>query len=76
MPKAISACQLALHSNGSDVEYDIEEECRPCEVICNVLQPLIENALEHGIDKKREGRGRLSITAKVRDESLYSGGCR
>ena len=52
------------------MEYDIEEECRPCEVICNVLQPLIENALEHGIDKKREGRGRLSITAKVRDESL------
>ena len=51
-------------------EHDIEEECRPCEVICNVLQPLIENALEHGIDKKREGRGRLSITAKVRDESL------
>lgn len=68
--KSYISIQLALHSNGFDVEYDIEEECRPCEVICNVLQPLIENALEHGIDKKREGRGRLSITAKVRDESL------
>lgn len=68
--KSYISIQLALHSNGFDVEYDIEEECRTCEVICNVLQPLIENALEHGIDKKREGRGRLSITAKVRDESL------
>ena len=68
--KSYISIQLALHSNGFDVEYDIEEECRPCEVICNVLQPLIENALEHGIDKRREGRGRLSITAKVRDESL------
>ena len=31
---------------------------------------MYKRQLEHGIDKKREGRGRLSITAKVRDESL------
>lgn len=68
--KSYISIQLALHSNGFDVEYEIEEECRPCEIICNVLQPLIENALEHGIDKKREGRGRLSITAKMRGNSL------
>lgn len=55
--------QLALHHDSFDVVYEVEEACREYEVICNLLQPLIENALEHGIDKKRDGRGKLRILA-------------
>ena len=62
--------QLALHHYNFDVEYDIDEECREQEIICNILQPLIENALEHGIDKKRSGRGFLKIVVKKCGENL------
>lgn len=54
--------QLALHHDSFDVIYKVDDECRDCVIICNLLQPLIENALEHGIDKKRDGRGKLKIT--------------
>lgn len=29
-----------------------------------MLQPLIENAIAHGIDVKTDGRGKLTITGK------------
>ena len=62
--------QLALHHYNFDVEYDIDEESMEQEIICNILQPLIENALEHGIDKKRSGRGFLKIVVKKCGENL------
>ena len=62
--------QLALHNNSFDAVCEIEESCKPCQVICNILQPLIENALEHGIDKKRDGRGLLRILIKKDGEEL------
>ena len=62
--------QLALHNNSFDAVCEIEESCKPCQVICNILQPLIENALEHGIDKKRDGRGLLRILIKKEGEEL------
>lgn len=62
--------QLALHHYNFDVEYDIDEECMEQEIICNIFQPLIENALEHGIDKKRSGRGLLRINVKKQNDKL------
>lgn len=62
--------QLALHHDGFDVAYEVDEECLSYQVMCNILQPLIENALEHGIDKKRDGRGRLEITVGREEELL------
>ena len=68
--KSYVEIQLALHHYCFDVEYDIDEECMEQEIICNILQPLIENALEHGIDKKRSGRGFLKIVVKKYGEKL------
>lgn len=60
--------QLALHHNSFDVTYEVSEECGNLIIICNLLQPLIENALEHGIDKKRDGRGELRIIVYKEDD--------
>ncbi len=62
--------QLALHNNSFDVEYEIDEKCLSCKIICNILQPLIENALEHGIDKKKNGRGKLEIQIGMNEGEL------
>lgn len=62
--------QLALHHNSFDVEYDIEEQCREKNTICNILQPLLENALEHGIDQKTEGRGKIEIHVEERQKKI------
>ena len=39
-------------------------------MICNLLQPLIENALEHGIDRKRDGRGLLTVSTTEEENRL------
>ena len=62
--------QLALHHDSFDVVYEVEKECEDLVIICNLLQPLIENALEHGIDRKRDGRGRLRISVCRKGEEV------
>ena len=52
------------------LNYDIEvdEEILDCKIIKLVLQPLVENAIYHGIKNKR-GRGNLKVTAHFTDET-------
>lgn len=57
--------QLAMHNNSFDVEYDIDEEIFKYSMINTVLQPIVENAIEHGIDMKRSGRGKLLIGGRL-----------
>lgn len=42
------------------VEYDIAEDIRPLLILKLILQPIIENAVYHGI-KEREGNGRIVV---------------
>ena len=46
------------------------EELYPCRVPKLVLQPFVENAIYHGLEKKREA-GELFIRAETSDEILY-----
>lgn len=52
-----------------EVEYDIGEEAYGCYIPRLILQPLVENALLHGIDMKG-GNGRLTIRGRVEDSRL------
>jgi signal transduction histidine kinase len=51
------------------VEYDVDEQLLDAEVPHLVLQPLVENAIRHGISKIA-GRGVVEITAHVHDDKL------
>ena len=52
------------------VVADIDDDALVCEVPPFTLQPLVENALRHGIAPKREG-GTLRIRARTADARLY-----
>ena len=50
-------------------QIDVPEDIQDCNVPKLILQPLIENALYHGI-KNRRGRGLLTITGETEGEDL------
>lgn len=59
--KSYLEMQLIMHDYNFDVEYEVDEEILEGQMIKLVLQPIVENAIEHGIDQKRAGKGVLRI---------------
>jgi len=49
---------------------DIQEEARACMVPKLILQPIVENALLHGVEPMREG-GEVRITARLGQDDLF-----
>ena len=52
-----------------DIEYHISEEIRNDTMIKIILQPLVENAIRHGISEK-EGKGHIVINGRRSKEDL------
>lgn len=52
-----------------EVSYEVSDEAQECLVPRLILQPLVENALLHGMDMK-EGCGKLKICVTVEGEQL------
>jgi two-component system LytT family sensor kinase len=52
-----------------EVTVDVPEEARSAVVPAMSIQPLVENAVRHGVEK-RVGSGRVSITAVVLDDDV------
>jgi two-component system sensor histidine kinase YesM len=72
--------QSMMHSNSYDVIYDIDQSLLSYTMINLLLQPLVENAISHGIDHKiTPGRGLLKITSTSDASNLvfivYDNGC-
>ena len=53
------------------VDWEIEPGIERCPIIKIVLQPIIENAIIHGIFEKPEKTGRLQIAARRREGELF-----
>ena len=63
--------QFIMHSDNFDVTYDIDEEALPLTMINLLLQPLVENAIMHGIDhREAPGRGALTISCHCPGENI------
>ncbi len=61
--------QQFRHSDILEYEIRIPEELHACQILKLTLQPLVENALYHGIKNKR-GRGRILVTGREEDGRL------
>lgn len=69
--KSYLKLQLIAHEYSFDVEYKIEESLLQYQVPIFILQPLVENAIEHGIDQLRQERGKIVLSIWCEEEWMY-----
>ncbi|WP_178022811.1 sensor histidine kinase [uncultured Paenibacillus sp.] len=67
--KKYAAIQDCRYPGRFRIEWDIQEELLPCMVLRMMLQPLVENALYHGIFPS-ERQGSLVISARKSDRFI------
>ncbi|TYA13044.1 sensor histidine kinase [Paenibacillus faecis] len=62
--------QLIMHSHNFKVDYRIEESLLFCRMPNLMLQPLVENAIIHGIENRGDGGGTLSLSVSKEEQSI------
>ncbi|AVK48676.1 sensor histidine kinase [Clostridium beijerinckii] len=62
--------QSMMHNYNFDVDFDIDNKIKGYYMINLLLQPLVENAICHGIDQKRNNRGKLRISAQQKGTDI------
>jgi len=68
--KAYIQIQSIMHDYSFDIVYDIDEDIFCYYMINIIFQPIVENAIIHGIDCKTEGRGSLKITGHFNADNI------
>lgn len=62
--------RLVMNNQCFDVEYDIDESVLSCKVMKLMLQPIVENSIDHGINDLEDRRGKIKITIGRDDDKL------
>lgn len=71
--KAYCNLQQRLHDYRFAIEYDIDKSVYTYTTINLCLQPLVENAIEHGVNNLPEGEGIIHISAhNTGDDIVFS----
>ena len=68
--KAYVNIQLYVHSNSFDVEYEIDERILNFKMPNLIIQPIVENAIEHGINCLEEVKGYLKVNVFLNKENI------
>lgn len=61
---------LIMHDRSFDVVYEIDEDVFRYRMLCFLLQPIAENAVQHGIDRITSERGMVTVRAYCQDTVL------
>ena len=69
--KAYLEIQSMMHDGDFDYEIATDPEILPCESLNLILQPLVENAITHGIEPKADGRGKIVIRGWLEDGCIW-----
>lgn len=64
------AIQLIMHDYEFDVKYHVDSSLGEYRMPKLILQPLIENALEHGLDVKEEGEKKIIISCQQNEKDI------
>lgn len=59
-----------MHDCGFDIEINVDEDILHYKTLNLILQPLIENAIDHGIDMVPDRRGKITILGKSVGECI------
>jgi two-component system sensor histidine kinase YesM len=70
--------QLVLNDHNFTITYHLDDTLLDCRIPCNVLQPLVENSIEHGLRNSRKTEKKLEISLYRKGEmcciELYDNG--
>ena len=69
--RAYLEIQSMLHNGDFDYEIEVQPEILQCESLNLILQPLVENAIHHGIEEKTDGRGKISVRGWKEDNCVW-----
>lgn len=58
--------QSYMHDDSFEIVKDVDESLLSCKILGVILQPLVENAIEHGIDLRMEEGGARIIICGIR----------
>ena len=69
--RAYLEIQSMLHDGNFDYEIEAQPETLQCESLNLILQPLVENAIHHGIEEKTDGRGKITVRGWKEDNCVW-----
>lgn len=63
--------QARLHENSFDIVIDVPDSMMDYTILGVILQPIVENAIQHGIDVLRSKRGLMTIEGRQHGNELF-----
>lgn len=70
MVKSYLDIERIILGNKFDIEFDVDENISDYQIIHLILQPITENAVEHGMKHLKNRQGIIKITAHRADKNL------